>query len=411
MPRVSGYRSWIILAAAALIGLTACDADNKKHETIKAEMRRKWEGARIAVMYQLAKQQYEAGEFDKCRETLGKASAINQPFAPMNILAGRLELEKGDLERASTQFQVAQQLDPASAEASYYLGVVHQRWQNAEQAYKHYRNAWEKKPSEVGYLLAAIEMQLTMGQIDDAQQLLLDKLTYFEQTAAIRVALARTYALKGDMVAAAKAYRDAVVLSPDDLGLRQTYAETLYFAGKYAEALPVLEDLRKNSNVVDRTNLRMILGQTYLALRRTREARLCFQEITQESPNNTEAWLSLGKVYLQDNEAGQTVVVARRVLKNEPQNLRALILKALAEQKQRRWDEAQKTLVTAQQVAPKDSTILCLMGVNSQGQGRAEAAARYFEQALKINPQDAWAQELLATVKPRESNPVDEIQE
>ena len=405
MSLITRYRSYAACAilGAALIPLAGCSGTGVDHnQKVRATMGDQWKAARVGIVYQLAKQQYEAGEYDKCRETLQQASTLNTPHAPINILAAKLEIEKGNLDLAYDQLKEAQVADPANAEGFYLLGVVYQRWQKTDEALENYNLAWEKKPAEAGYMLAVVEMMISAGKLDEAKEILEAKLAYFEQTAAVRVALGKVYALKHDYINASKYYRDAVLLTPDNLAIRQTYAEALYFAGKYADALPVLEDLRHNPDVADKSSISMLLGRTYMGLRRAHDARLCFQDLTQENPNNVLAWLSLGRVYLLDNESVLAIQTAQRVLKLEPENVQAMILKALAEQKQHRWSVALATLEDAHRTAPKDSTVLCLMGVSQQGLGDKEKAATLFEQAATVNPQDTWAQELLATAKPAE---------
>lgn len=405
MSLISRYRSLALCAVvgAAMIPLAGCGSSGADHtQKVRGTMTEQWKEARVRIVYQLAKQQYEAGEYDKCRETLAQASSLTTPHATLNILAAKLEIEKGNLDVAYDQLKEAQLADPSNAEGFYLLGVVYQRWQKTDEAIENYNLAWEKKPSEAGYMLAVVEMMISTGKLDEAKEMLETKLSYFEQTAAVRVALGKVYALKHDYINASKYYRDAVLLTPDNLAVRQIYAEALYFAGKYADALPVLEDLRKNPDVADKSSLTMLLGRTYMGLRRARDARLCFQDLTQENPNNVLAWLSLGRVYLLDNEPVLAIQTAQRVLKLEPENVQAMILQALSEQKQHRWNESVTTLETAHRVAPKDSTVLCLMGVSRQGLGEKEKATVLFEQAVTANPQDAWAQELLASAKPAE---------
>ena len=55
-------------------------------------------------------------------------------------------------------------------EPYYLLGMLYQRWQKPEVACDYYKQAWVKKPEEVRYLLATVEMQISMGQTDEAQE-------------------------------------------------------------------------------------------------------------------------------------------------------------------------------------------------------------------------------------------------
>jgi Flp pilus assembly protein TadD len=89
--------------------------------------------------------------------------------------------------------------------------------------------------------------------------------------------------------------------------------------------------------------------------------------------------------------------VASRVLSAEPDNTEALIILAVSQGKQNQWQAAAATLDRARQTAPREPTILCLLGVVRQHQGNADQANAYFTEALKLNPQDTWAKELLAS--------------
>src|SRR5262249_36351218 len=102
----------------------------------------------------------------------------------------------------------------------------------------------------------------------------------------------------------------------------------------------------------------------------------------------------------EDNDSVLAIQTTERVLTIDRQNVQAMILKALAEQKQKRWKVAGETLQGAIAVAPKDSTVLCMLGVNAQHLGEKDRAVDYFEQAVAANDKDAWAAQLLASVKP-----------
>ena len=401
MSRISLYRSLVIAASTTLaLGLAGCADANKKHETMRQEQYNHWNMTRVGVMYQLAEQQYAVGEYDKCRETLAGAMALKAQHAPLYTLAAKVELENGSLDLAAGYLKSSVQIDPANPEPYYLLGVVYQRWQKSDVAHDYYQQAWDRKPNEPLYLLAVTEMKITLGRIDEAQKLLEDKMVYFEQTAALRVALARVYVLKGDYDAAAKYYREATVLLPDDQSIRRSYAETLFFSGHYAQALPILEDLHKRSDVLDKESTTVMLGQTYLNLRRPQDARNILQEVCRDHPNNIEAYLTLGKACIQTNDLQLAISAGRRILKIDQENVQALIIVALVQQKQKNWADAQITLVKAERIAPTDSTVLCMLGISAQQLGQKDTAAACFSKAVEANPKDTWAQELLATTKP-----------
>ena len=405
------YRSWMILSIAAAGLLAGCDS-GKKHATIKEEQYNRWNMTRIGVMAQLAQQQYEVGDYDKCKETLAQCLALNAPHAGIHILSAKVDIEKGSLETAADQLHQALRIDPSNPEPYYLLGVIFQRWQKPDVASDWYAQAFQHKPGDPLYLLAVVEMKITLNKLDDAKKLLNDKLIYFEQTAAVRVALARIATLQNDHVLACKYYREAVLLLPEDTSVRRSYAEALFDAGKFADAAPIFEDLRrlpttdpdgKPDPVADdanKQNLLLLLGQCYLELKRPYDARNTFQEITRDHPDDPQAYLGLARACISTNELPIALAAARKVTRVDPGNSAAMVLAALVQQKQNKWSDAQTTLLAAQKLAPANTTVLCMLGIAAQHLDHPDAAAGYYQQALNANPDDTWAQELLNSLTP-----------
>jgi len=404
------YRSLLITGvSAAVLMTTACSDMNKKHQTIKQEQYQRWNMAKLGVQFQLAQQQYAVGDYDKCKATLAEAMSMGEPHSGLELLAAKVDIEKGDLDSASVHLKFAVRLSPNDPEPFYLLGVVYQRWQKLEVACDYYQQAWDRKSNDARLMLAVVEMKITLGQLDDAQRILEDKLVYFEQTAAVRIALARICTLKGEYLAASKHYRDAFMLVPDDQDVKQSYAQSLYFAGKYAEAAPLIDDLRKQlfpvdgppteSQLSNRMTLTLMMGQCYLNMHRPIDARACFQEVIRQQPENSQAVLGLGKVCIELNELPAALAAGRKVVKTEPRNVQGWLLVALVQQKQKKWSEALTTLEAAAALDPKDSTILCMTGVSVLKLGRQSEAVNYFERAVAVNPKDGWASELLVRNK------------
>ena len=151
-------------------------------------------------------------------------------------------------------------------------------------------------------MLALVEMKISLGKLDEAKKILQDKEVYFEQSAALRIALARIAELQNDHAAACKYYRDAVILMPEAAEIRQEYAEELFAAEKYAEASAVFEDMRKDAKGEEKETLQLMLGECYLNMRRPFDARACLQEVVRVNPNSPTAYLLLAKTCVETND-------------------------------------------------------------------------------------------------------------
>ncbi|HSV16075.1 MAG TPA: tetratricopeptide repeat protein, partial [Tepidisphaeraceae bacterium] len=213
------YRTFLAAGfAVAAMAAVGCSQVDENHKKFVKDNRGQFDVMRLQLTYEVAAEQYKTGELDKCRETLKSALAVPTPYAPMHVLAGKLEMEgdHGNLETAAVELKKAVEINGEDPEPYYLLGVVYQRWQKFETACGYYQQAVDHKSSEASYVLAVAEMKMTLGQLDDAQQLLEDKMLYFEQSGAMHIALAKIATLKGDHAAAAKHLRDATLLLPED---------------------------------------------------------------------------------------------------------------------------------------------------------------------------------------------------
>jgi tetratricopeptide (TPR) repeat protein len=410
------------IAVAAVIAtfLAGCNVDQEHAKFVKEE-RSNFELHRLGIVYQVAEQQYKVGDMAKCRESVKAALTVTTPFAPLHVLAAKVELEGGSLEVAANQLKEAIKIDAGKAEPYYLLGVVYQRWQNFEAARDYYEQACAKNSDEALYVLAVAEMRMTLGQLDEARQLLEDKCAFFEQSAAMRMALAHIAILQNDPAAAARYYHDATLLLPEDKNLRWTYARAAFDAGKYAEAARILEELRRDPPAMPKAmskndtsdpaaeqqaaasikvSILMSLGESYLGLKRPMDARDCFQEIIRTQPGNVSAYLALGQTGLMTNDLNTTLAAAQKASRFAPDNVQAIILQATVLQKQSKWTESLEMLNKAVKLEPRNGTVLCLQGLTRMELGQKNAAADSFEKALAANPQDAWAGELLEKVRP-----------
>ncbi len=424
MPRNFLYRT-LATAALATSLLAGCASEHAKFVKKDEDG---FASTRMSMLYQAADQQYKVGELDKCRESIKQAIAADpkHPYAPLFILAGRVELEGGSLENAVTDLKKAVEVDGKNPESFYLLGVVYQRWQKFDEAADYYQHAAEKKPDDATYVVAVAEMRIALGQLDEAKQYLTDKMFYFEQSASMRIAMARIAALQGDHVGAVREYRDAALLLPEDKNLQFTYATALFDAGKYSDASKILEEIRKDPPVLpkapkagaddaetdaqaaisNKVGLLMTLGECYVNLNRPLDARDCFQEAVRTQPTNASAFLSLGKICLVTGEFNLVEESTARVLRLDPQNVDAMILQAAVEQKEKKWSESMATLAGAARVSPKDPAVLCMAGISAIQLGKKDSAAAFFQQALAASPGDSWATELLQSVRPAAPAPL-----
>lgn len=388
--------SRILLAAVALVlALAGCQKNHEKNVNAASE---RYKQLRSGLVLQMAQQRFDTGDLDLAEKDVRDALTVDPENARLLTLAGRIALEKSQLERAFHLFEAAIKANPKLPDAHYYQGVVLQRWQQHDRAHACYQQAYTLQPDHPPYLLAMAEMLVALGRRDEAIDLLESKLVYFDQHAGIRLSLAQMYEMSGDMYKAADFYRQAVLLRPEDDRLAEQYALVLIAAGRHADATRALGDLLKKPGYSQRDDLKRALANVQLQAGQLREARQGFIDLTRAHPHEVNDWLRLAEVCWAMKDAGGTLSAANRVISLAPQRHEGYLLAGLVWQKRGRLEESLRMFDRAAEAAPQDAAPLILRGLALEKAGRGEAAAQAYREALQRQPDDERASRLLDAV-------------
>lgn len=394
--RFSTLSKLAITLALMLASVVGCQKNHEKNVNIAKE---RYLELRSGLMLQMAQQQFDAGDLDLAEKSVKDAMTIDATNPRLHILAARIAIERGQLERAfhllNMAIETVADKKTKLHEAHYYQGVVHQRWQQYDRAHDQYRQAYDLSADNAGYLMAMAEMLVAMDRQSEALPLLESKLVYFDQHAGLRLAIAQLYQMQGDHDRAADFFKQASRLRPDDLKLKEELALELAAADKLDDAAEALQDLLNESSHKDRLDLQRALVGVYLKQGRERQARELLQQITRTEPNSVEDWLRLAELSWAQNDAGGTLTAANRVMSLAPRRHEGFLLVGMVWQKRGRLEEALKMFDRAAELAPDNAVPLILRGIALEKAGRPEAAIGAYRQALARQPDDDRAARLL----------------
>jgi Flp pilus assembly protein TadD len=391
----------LVLSLFSLAFIAGCASNDKKaHGDEQKDMAKKqWAGARANVLGSLAKEQYENGNFDKCRQTITDALKMDPENVALRVLSAKLAIEQGNLELADKELVQARRLDPKSAEADYLSGVVCQRWQRTQEAYDYYRSASGKQSGELAYLMAQAEMLVAMGRADEALDLLQAKVVYFEYSATIRDAVGQLLMQKGKFAQAVDVLRQASILASDDDTVREHLALAHFQNKQYRDAADVLVRLVHDDKYLKRADLYLALGECQMQLNKPREARDSFDTASQLSPNQAPAWVGLGKAAIGVNDLRRAEMALKRSLAIEPASSEGNLLLGYVRLRQGKFDEALAAFRKSNALDTGDTVSLCMVGYVLEKMGRNDEALRCYAQALKLKPNDDFATRLMAEVQ------------
>lgn len=387
----------ILLLIAVIAG---CQQSNQKPS--KEIATEHWNAARGGVLLSLARDQYQCGNFDKCHDTLVQALKFDPANAGLHLMSGKLAIEQGQLESAERELKLARDLDPKSAEADYLSGVIYQRWQKPQVAYECYTSASQKSPAELAYVLARTEMLVALDRSPEALAILEEKLVYFEHSAAIRDAVGEMLVQQGKYAEACSMIREASVLTPEDLNIREHLALALFYAKEYCEAAVVLPKLLQDPAYATRPDLQTTLAECQFQLGRWRDARDSYDAASRLEPSSPTIWLGLAKCAMQLNDTRRAELSLKKCTALDPTGAEPRILLGYLRLKQERYDEALVEFQKANSQDHGDTLSLCMIGFILEKQGRNDEALHYYGQALKLKPNDELATKLMAEVNVRE---------
>jgi len=387
----------ITLTAAALTASLLLGCQDSLVEE-KADAKNRWLELRSSMMLDMAEQQFRTGDLTQAEKSVKDGLGIDPTHAGLHVLAGRISIERGKLERAYHLFNAAIELQPEQPLAYYYQGLVMQRWQRYDQSLDFYEKAYEKEPDNPSYLLAVGEAMVDLDQIDEAITLLESKRQYFDQNAGVRAAIGHLYLIKSQPDKAADYFSQASLLDPEDVKLKQHLALSLSAAGQHDEAVQVYEKLLNNPELKNRADLKRELATCYLSTGQAKQARQVLQAVARSPEGEVTDWIKLGELSYQQDDLGGALQAASKVMRLAPNRHEGFLLAGMVWQKRGNLDNALQMFDRAAQVAPTSTEPLILRGLSLQKAGRHAAAAEAYNQALQRQPDDRRARQLLSAV-------------
>jgi tetratricopeptide (TPR) repeat protein len=345
---------------------------------------------------QQAQRQFDSGDLDQAEKTATDALADDPSSARLLVLVARIKIERGQLEQAKIVLGQALAIDAKLPDAHYYTGLVQQRWQQYATARDQYHQAYELAKDHAPYLLAEAEMLVDLDQIDQAAALLTDKLSYFDQNSALRMALANICELQHHYAQAVEFYRQAALLRPDDTEVAENLARAQLRAGDAPAAVASLEPLCALPKYVGRSDVQRMLAQAYVAAGRLTDARAQYVRVMKLAPNDAEVWLRLGETCLALGDRAGALEAARRMTELSPNAQDGPMLAGMAYRACGQVEMAQRCFHRAAELAPQSAAPLILLGLTYEQSGRRADAAGAYAQALQREPADGRARQLLA---------------
>ncbi|BAM03597.1 tetratricopeptide repeat protein [Phycisphaera mikurensis] len=394
------------LAAAVAAGLTGCASSGDKknqHERWVADANAGWNNIRSHALLETATKEFQNGRLDLAERTVGDAAKKDPTNPELFLLAGRVALEKGELEKAHAIFAksivLAEARKQVTSDAYYYQGVILQRWQRLDEALERYTAAHRIEPDNPGRLLAMTETLVALGRLDDAKAELTQRLAYFDQNPALRVTLAHIAKMQGESAEALSWFKEAAILAPDDMIVREQLADAHLAAGNIDDACVAMRRLVADPGYAERDDLIRRLAAAELEGGRVDDARQLYIDLTAQNPGNVGDWTELARLSWRMKDQGGTLIAANRIMELAPNEANGYLMAGLVWQRRGRHADALNLFDRAADLDPLDPTPVVMRGLCLQKTGQWAAAREAYAEALRRQPGDSRVARLLAAAE------------
>ena len=409
MPRsrtIASYMSLLGVLALAGVGLTLAGCSgNGGHGSYTAERaaiaKERLQEIKSGTEWQMAQQQYDGGELDKALKSIDRSIKLNPEVAKSHVLRGRILVEKGRLEEARQEFLNAEKLDVKSVDAQYYLGIVHERFRQYDEALARYKHAMDLDINNPQYVVAAAEMLMETGKLDEADSLIADRRKYFEYNAALRQTLGHIAMLRGDAKLASQHFSEASLLAPSDTRVLEDLVQAEMACGEFADAEVNIGRLLEKDENKDRRDLKQLRARCLVSMDRPVDARSILIELTndKEAGRDLRSWFELGNVSAILKDKGHLRLAASRAVAIAPEQPEGYTLRGMFARLDGRPEDAIAAFDQAALRSKDDASPLVFKAIVLDDLGRVEEAKTTLRTALQIEPHSTKAQTLLSVLE------------
>ncbi len=412
----------VIVTLAVSLAAAGCKKDPQvaKQEYLKSGDRYMASGkvAEAIVQYRNAVQQDPRfGEARlKLAEAYIKARDGNRAYAEyvraadlmpdntrVQVQAGTMLLFRGRFEDAKTRARMALEKDPKNVQAALLLGNALAGLKDFEGAVEKLEEAAKLDPTGSAAYTSLGMVHLTQGSKPEAEAAFRHAVEAAPNQAMTHMALAQYLLSTGATKDAEAELLKAHEVEPkNNLPLR---ALSIYYAQmrRLEESEKYLKLWVANDNAPQRTSS-MMLADFYISARRYDEATALLKPLITRRETAAEAQTRTAFIeYLQ----GKSVDAHRdvdAVLKREPRNTQALLIKSRFLVSDKKLPDALKYAKQAQAADPGSAPAHYLAGSIQAALGHREEAVAAFNEVLRLNPRASAAQTALSRLNLQTGN-------
>ena len=345
------------------------------------------------IQYHLGMARYMQGQKDTARTALEKAVAAKQPFAGIEQAREYLGQLTGDgaAEKGATIESLTQRLKdtPGDVTARTRLAQLQEAAGQFKEAAANYQEALKGNAGLIEALLSL--SRLHAGPLADPAQ----ATGYAKRARALdgrnpaaARALGEAVLQQGDFRYASTLLQEARSAGQDDSGLKAKLAGAAYGTGKTEQARALMQEITTApSGAPEKAAAQRFLTLTGEPTPATAAAAA---EALKENPEDLPALMTQAGLMLQEGKTNDALAALERILKKQPEFVPVWKqLAAVLATQEGRLDEAQTLAEKARQALPEDPALARTLGIIRSRKGSFEPAIRLLKESETKAPLDA----------------------
>jgi tetratricopeptide (TPR) repeat protein len=295
----------------------------------------------------------------------------------------------GDLSGAVRHYEAALARDPADADATCLLGVIHHKQGRPEQAIAWIERAVAIRPDVPGYHASLGLAWQALGRPAEAADAFARVLALNPHDAEAHVNRGAVVLALGDREVALAHFRRAVEIDPRLAQARSNLGELLVEMGQPDEALPHCQAAVALDPALVEAHLHM--GDVLLALGRNAEAVAAFYQAYQIDENRVRAVVGVGLAAVRQGAWSEALDWLRRAVELEPGSVEFLRYLAEAAGMLGLDHEVKSCCERILAIDPNQAVAHNAMAWLLQDAGRYDEARRHYDAAIRLQPNFATA--------------------
>jgi tetratricopeptide (TPR) repeat protein len=394
-------KKWIMTVAmlGSLAGCQSVAALFDRHNSVqnaKAESMKRWNHSRAQVLYGVACEHLKVGQLDQARLKAMEVLSLEENNTEARLLLARVLIEQGNYAQAAAEMTKAREKSPDSAGALYLLGVALEKDGKLEEALEVYRRAHVLDETNLDAVMAAGEVLVTMGQLREAQHQVESYMPLADNEPGMYELAGRLAMMNHEYAKAAQYLQQASDLDSRNVRYREALARARFRAGQQAETVQALNGLAECKSYKMPAWAHTMLGDCHMALGRPHNARIAYEAAAELTPESPGAWVNVAKAAMSAGDASRAIQSARRALQLEATDLDAAMILGYSLLRDGQTTRAISELTQATAAHPNSGMLHCLLGKAYAASGNGPEALRCYAAALKAEPDNRLARELIA---------------